>query len=151
MTGGRVTIDGIDLAGVKQDSLLEQIGIVPQESVLFSGNVRNNIRYGCPEATKEEVIQQQKLAQAHDFIMELPQGYDTHVEARGVNFSGGQKQRLAIARHYYLNPRVLILDDSTSSVDVDTETRIQEALESQHFKHTKFCGCSAHQHRLESR
>jgi ATP-binding cassette subfamily B protein len=135
---GLVTIDGIDLRQLKQDSLLEHIGIVPQESVLFSGNVRDNIRYGRPKATDEEVIAAAKAAQADDFIMELPQGYDTHVEQRGSNFSGGQKQRLAIARALLLNPRVLILDDSTSSVDVETETRIQEALENQQYQHTSF-------------
>jgi ATP-binding cassette, subfamily B, multidrug efflux pump len=135
---GRVTIDGIDLRQLEQDSLLEHIGIVPQETVLFSGNVRDNIRYGRPDAADEEVIAAAKAAQAHDFITELPQGYDTHVEQRGTNFSGGQKQRLAIARAILLKPRVLILDDSTSSVDVETETHIQEALEGQQFTHTSF-------------
>jgi ATP-binding cassette subfamily B multidrug efflux pump len=129
VTGGRVTIDGMDLRELSHDSLLKQIGIVPQESILFTGSVRDNIRYGRPDATDDEVIAAAKTAQAHDFIKELPQGYDTYVEQRGANFSGGQKQRLAIARALLLNPRVLILDDSTSSVDVETETRIQEALE----------------------
>jgi ATP-binding cassette subfamily B multidrug efflux pump len=101
---------------------------VPQETVLFSGTVRENIRYGGPTASQEDVIAAAKAAQAHDFIMELPKGYDSYVEARGSNFSGGQKQRIAIARALLLDPTILILDDSTSSVDVETENRIQEAL-----------------------
>ena len=128
-TTGRVLIDGIDIRRIKEDSLLANIGIVPQESVMFSGTVRDNIRYGCPDATDEEVIAAAKAAQAHDFIMEMPKGYESHVEARGANFSGGQKQRLAIARALLMKPRILILDDSTSSVDVETENKIQEALE----------------------
>jgi ATP-binding cassette subfamily B multidrug efflux pump len=138
VTEGQVTIDGIDLRHLEQDSLLEQIGVVPQESILFTGSIRDNIRYGRPGATEDEIIAAAKAAQAHDFIMELPEGYDAHVEQRGVNFSGGQKQRLAIARALLLNPQVLILDDSTSSVDVETETYIQNALESQGQKHTSF-------------
>lgn len=125
---GQISIDGFDVRNVRQDSLLGQIGIVPQETILFSGTVRDNIRYGRPEATDEEVIAAAKVAQAHDFIMQLPQGYDTHVEERGVNLSGGQKQRIAIARALLTRPRILILDDSTSSVDVETEARIQDAL-----------------------
>jgi len=138
VTDGKVTIDGIDLRQLKQDSLLGQVGVVPQESILFTGSIRDNIRYGRPGATEDEIISAAKAAQAHDFIMELPEGYDSRVEQRGVNFSGGQKQRLAIARALLLNPRVLILDDSTSSVDVETETHIQDALESQGQKHTSF-------------
>lgn len=138
VSSGQVTIDGVDIRQLQQDSLLANIGVVPQESVLFSGTVKDNIRYGRPDASDEEVIAAAKAAQAHEFIMELPQGYDTHVEQRGANFSGGQKQRLAIARALLLHPRVLILDDSTSSVDVETETRIQEALEGQQYNHTSF-------------
>jgi ATP-binding cassette subfamily B protein len=138
VSSGRVTIDGFDIRQLQQDSLLANIGVVPQESVLFTGSVKDNIRYGRPDASDEEVIDAAKAAQAHDFIMELPQGYDTHVEQRGANFSGGQKQRLAIARALLLRPRVLILDDSTSSVDVETEIRIQQALESQQYHHTTF-------------
>jgi ATP-binding cassette, subfamily B, multidrug efflux pump len=138
VSDGRVTIDGMDIRQMDQDSLLEHIGVVPQESVLFSGTVRDNIRYGRPEATEEEAVAAAKAAQAHDFIMELPDGYDTHVEQRGTNFSGGQKQRLAIARALLLHPLVLILDDSTSSVDVETETRIQEALEAEEYQPTSF-------------
>ena len=126
---GQVFIDGKDIRQVRQDSLLAHIGIVPQETVLFSGTVRDNIRYGRPDASDEEVVAAARVAQAHDFIMELPQGYDTHVEQRGANFSGGQKQRIAIARALLTRPEILILDDSTSSVDVETETKIQDALE----------------------
>jgi ATP-binding cassette subfamily B protein len=129
VSAGRILLDGTDIRQIKQDSLLAQIGIVPQESVLFSGTVRDNIRYGNPEASEAEVIAAAKAAQAHEFIMELPQQYDSPVEQRGTNFSGGQKQRLAIARALLTRPRILILDDSTSAVDVETETKIQDALE----------------------
>ena len=128
VTAGRVLINGIDVRQVKQDSLLAQIGIVPQETILVSGTVSDNIRYGNPDATHEQVVAAAKTAQAHDFIMGLSQGYDTHVEQRGANFSGGQKQRIAIARALLVQPKILILDDSTSSVDVETETAIQDAL-----------------------
>ena len=137
-SSGRVLIDGVDVRQIEQDSLLAQIGIVPQESILFSGSVRDNIRYGCPEASDEQVVAAAKAAQAHEFIMEMPKGYESHVEARGGNLSGGQKQRIAIARALLLEPKILILDDSTSSVDVETETRIQDALERQTHKHTSF-------------
>jgi ATP-binding cassette subfamily B protein len=136
VSAGQVSVDGIDIRGIPQDSLLAQIGIVPQESILFSGTVRENIRYGRPEATDDEVIAAAQAAQAHDFIMELSQGYETHVEQRGANFSGGQKQRIAIARALLTQPKILILDDSTSSVDVETETKIQDALEEQLHRHT---------------
>ncbi len=136
VSSGRITMDGVDLRQLDQDSLLENIGVVPQESVLFSGTVKDNIRYGRPEATDDEVIATAKAAQAHDFIIELPDGYDSRVEQRGANFSGGQKQRLGIARALLMRPRVLILDDSTSSVDVETETRIQDALEQAQYRHT---------------
>jgi ATP-binding cassette subfamily B protein len=136
VSAGRVLIDGVDIRQIEQDSLLAQIGIVPQETILFSGTVRDNIRYGCPGASDEAVIAAAQAAQAHDFIMELSQGYDTHVEERGVNLSGGQKQRLAIARALLTQPKILILDDSTSSVDVETETKIQAALEGQMHHHT---------------
>jgi ATP-binding cassette subfamily B protein len=128
VTSGRVTWNGVDIRHVKQSDLLARVGVVPQETVLFSGTVRDNIRYGRPEAGAEEVVAAAKAAQAHDFIMDLPEGYDTRVEERGVNLSGGQKQRLAIARALLLRPAILILDDSTSSVDVETETRIQDAM-----------------------
>jgi len=129
VTAGQVLIDGIDVRRIRQQSLLGQIGIVPQDSLLFSGTVRDNIRYGDPSADDEAVLEAARAAQAHEFIQELPLGYDAPVEPRGTNFSGGQKQRLAIARAILPRPRILILDDSTSSVDVETETRIQDAIE----------------------
>jgi ATP-binding cassette subfamily B protein len=137
-SSGRVLIDGVDVRQIEEDSLLAHVGIVPQETILFSGTVRDNIRYGRPDATDEQVVAAAKAAQAHDFIMEMPKGYDNHVEARGANLSGGQKQRIAIARALLLNPKILILDDSTSSVDVETETRIQDALDQQMHQHTSF-------------
>ena len=138
VTSGSVSIDGVDVRRMQKDSLLSQIGVVMQESVLFSGTVRENIRYGRPEATDEEVIASAKAAQAHDFIMEMPQGYDAQVAQRGANLSGGQKQRIAIARALLMQPKILILDDSTSSVDVDTESKIQDALQTVRHKSTTF-------------
>jgi ATP-binding cassette subfamily B multidrug efflux pump len=138
ISSGHLSIDGMDIHQLTQESLLANIGVVPQETVLFSGTVKDNIRYGRPDASDDDVIAAAKAAQAHDFIMELPQGYDTHVEQRGANFSGGQKQRLAIARALILHPSLLILDDSTSSVDVETEIHIQQALENQQYNHTSF-------------
>ena len=130
VTSGKITWNGMDVRAVHQGDLLLDVGIVPQETILFSGPIRENIRYGRPDASEEEVIAAAKAAQAHEFIMNLPNGYDTRVEERGVNLSGGQKQRLAIARALLLRPAVLILDDSTSSVDVETETKIQDAMKS---------------------
>ena len=136
VSSGRILLDGVDIRQLKQDALLSQIGIVPQELILFSGTIGDNIRYGVPAASEEEVIAAAKAAQAHDFIVNLSKGYDTHVEERGMNLSGGQKQRIAIARALLTKPKILILDDSTSSVDVETETKIQNALESQMRQHT---------------
>lgn len=138
VTNGRVTIDGVDVRDVTQNSLRSHMGISLQESVLFSGTIRDNIKYGKEEATEEEVITAAKAAQAHDFIMSFPDGYDATVGQRGVNLSGGQKQRIAIARALLVNPEILILDDSTSSVDVDTEAKIQKALETLTKKRTSF-------------
>ena len=129
VSSGQVLIDGINVRDLKEDSLLAQVGIVPQETILFSGTVRDNICYGRPDASEKEVIAAAKAAQAHEFILNLPQGYDTHVEERGANLSGGQKQRIAIARALIMQPKILILDDSTSSIDIETETKIQTALE----------------------
>jgi ATP-binding cassette subfamily B protein len=126
---GRITIDGYDLRDVTIDSLRSQIGIVLQETTLFSGTIRENIAFGKPEATLEEIQNAARAAAAHDFIMSFPDGYNTHVGERGQTLSGGQKQRLAIARALLLNPRILILDDSTSSVDLNTEAQIQSALD----------------------
>ena len=126
---GSVTVDGTDVREVTIESLRAHIGIALQEPVLFSGSIRDNIRYGKPGATDDEVIEAAKAAQAHDFITSLPKGYDTEVGERGVGLSGGQKQRVSIARAILVKPKILILDDSTSSVDVETEALIQEALE----------------------
>jgi len=138
VSAGRILLDGKDIRQIKQDSLLAFVAVVPQDTVLFSGTVRDNIRYGRPEATDEQVIAAAQAAQAHDFIMALSKGYDTNVEERGVNLSGGQKQRIAIARALLTQPKILILDDSTSSVDVETETKIQDALKKQIRQHTSF-------------
>jgi ATP-binding cassette subfamily B protein len=138
VSNGRVLIDGMDVRQISQATLLAQVGSVPQETILFSGTLRDNIRYGRPDASDAEVEAAAKAAQAHDFIMHLAQGYDSHVEARGTNFSGGQKQRIAIARALLMQPKILILDDSTSSVDVETETKIQDALENYMHSHTSF-------------
>jgi ATP-binding cassette subfamily B protein len=126
---GAVLVDGYDVRDVKLDSLRSQIGIVLQETNLFSGTIRDNIAFGRSDATFEEVRAAAEAASAHDFIMSFPQGYDTPVGERGTTLSGGQKQRIAIARALLLDPQVLILDDSTSSVDLMTEYRIQQALD----------------------
>jgi ATP-binding cassette subfamily B protein len=126
---GSITIDGYDLRDVKLDSMRSQIGIVLQETTLFAGTIRENIAFGKTEATFEEIVAASKAAVAHDEIMSFPEGYDTPVGERGTTLSGGQKQRVAIARALLLNPRILILDDSTSSVDLVTEAEIQKALD----------------------
>jgi ATP-binding cassette subfamily B protein len=129
VTRGRVTIDGIDVRDVTLESLRSQIGIVLQETTLFTGTVRDNIAYGRPDATMDEIVAAATAAGAHDFIVEFAAGYDTLVGERGVTLSGGQKQRIAIARALLLDPQILILDDSTSNVDVETEYQIQQALD----------------------
>jgi len=126
---GRVTIDGYDIRDVTLESLRGQIGIVLQEVTLFEGTIRENIAFGKSDAPMDEIIQAAKAAEAHDFITGFSDGYDTKVGERGVTLSGGQKQRVAIARALLLDPKILILDDSTSSVDLATEYRIQKALE----------------------
>ncbi|MBI5291962.1 MAG: ABC transporter ATP-binding protein [Chloroflexi bacterium] len=128
-TEGRILIDGHDLRDLTLESLRAQIGIVLQETTLFSGAIRDNIAFGKPEATLEEIAAAATAAAAHDFIVSFPDGYDTSVGERGATLSGGQKQRVAIARALLVNPRILILDDSTSSVDVATEAHIQTALD----------------------
>jgi len=128
-TEGRITIDGHDLRDVTLDSLRSQIGIVLQETTLFSGTIRENIAFGKPDASQKEIEAAAKAAAAHDFITSFPDGYDTHVGERGTTLSGGQKQRVAIARALLLDPHILILDDSTSSVDLTTEAQIQSALD----------------------
>jgi len=129
VTKGSVKVDGVDVREWDLEALRSQIGFCLQESVLFTGTVADNIRWGRRGASMEEVVEAAKLAQAHEFIQELPQGYETVVGERGVNLSGGQKQRIAIARAILIKPRILILDDSTSAVDTETEIRLEEALE----------------------
>ena len=129
VTSGRLLIDGHDVRDVTIESLRRQIGIVLQETNLFTGTIRDNIAFGRPDATDDEVFAAAKAAAAHDFIVSFADGYDTAVGERGTTLSGGQKQRIAIARALLLNPRILILDDSTSSVDVGTEVLIQHALD----------------------
>ena len=126
--GGVVKIDGVDVRDWEPVQLRKEIGVVLQQTTLFAGTVRENISYGRPDASMEEVVSAAQAAQAHDFIMQMPDEYESMVEARGANLSGGQKQRIAIARALLTRPSVLILDDSTSSVDLDTELRLQEAL-----------------------
>lgn len=128
VTAGRVCIDGVDVRECTLKSLRRQVGIVMQEPLLFTGTIRENIAYGRPDATLDEIISAAKVAQAHDFIMEFPDGYDTFVGERGYTLSGGQRQRVSIARAILLNPRILILDDATASVDTETESLIQLAL-----------------------
>jgi len=128
VSSGRITLDGVDVRDLTLEVLRSHVGMAMQEAVLFSGTIRDNIRYGRPEASDDEVIEAAKAAQAHDFITGFSNGYDTIVGQRGVNLSGGQKQRLSIARALLVRPRVLILDDSTSAVDFETEARIEAAL-----------------------
>ncbi|GAB4317760.1 MAG: ABC transporter ATP-binding protein [Phototrophicales bacterium] len=127
-TSGSIQVDGIDLRDVTQASLREQIAIVPQETLLFGGTIRENIRYGRLDATEEDIIEAAKIANAHEFIMGLPDGYDTIVGERGIKLSGGQRQRVAIARAVLKNPRILLLDEATSSLDNESEHLVQEAL-----------------------
>lgn len=135
---GVITIDDHDIRQVTADSLREQIGLVPQETMLFSTTVMENIRYGRLEATDEEVIEAAKAANAEEFIKELPEGYDTKLGERGLNLSGGQRQRLAIARAILKNPRVLILDEATSALDTESEKIVQDALDNLMVGRTSF-------------
>ena len=129
VTGGRVTVDGQDIRSLTLKSLRSQIGVVQQDVYLFSGSIRDNIAYGKPEATEEEIIEAAKCANIHDFIMELPDQYDTFVGERGARLSGGQKQRISIARVFLKNPPILILDEATSALDNESERWIQHSLE----------------------
>jgi ATP-binding cassette subfamily B multidrug efflux pump len=128
VTAGSVQVDGVDVRELNLVTLRRQIGIVLQTSLLFSVSVKENIAFGRPDATLDEIVEAAKAAQAHEFILELAQGYDTVVGERGITLSGGQRQRIAIARALLMNPHILILDDSTSSVDTQTERLIQKAL-----------------------
>jgi ATP-binding cassette subfamily B protein len=129
VSGGRITFDGVDLRDLRLSSLRENIGIALQEAVLFGGTIRENVTYGRPDATEEEIRAACNAAQALDFIESFPDGFDTEIGQRGVTLSGGQRQRLAIARALVVRPKVLILDDSTSAVDIETEVRLQDALD----------------------
>ncbi|EOT0258042.1 SAV1866 family putative multidrug efflux ABC transporter [Staphylococcus aureus] len=129
VTSGQILIDGHNIKGFLTGSLRNQIGLVQQDNILFSDTVKENILLGRPTATDEEVVEAAKMANAHDFIMNLPQGYDTEVGERGVKLSGGQKQRLSIARIFLNNPPILILDEATSALDLESESIIQEALD----------------------
>lgn len=126
---GAILLDGLNIKSITQKSLRDNIGIVQQDVYLFSGSVRENIAYGKPDATEEEIIEAAKLAGAHDFVMTLPDGYDTYVGERGVKLSGGQKQRISIARVFLKNPPILILDEATSALDNESEHLIQQSLE----------------------
>jgi ABC-type multidrug transport system fused ATPase/permease subunit len=127
-TSGVVRIDGVDIRGLDLRDLRRSVGMIFQETVLFTATVSENIAYGRPEATPEQIVAAARAAHAHEFITQLEQGYATVIGERGVSLSGGQKQRLAIARAFLLDPRILILDDATSSLDAKTERLIQEDM-----------------------
>jgi len=129
VTKGRILIDGVDIRKTTFKSLRGQIGIVTQETFLFNDTVENNIKYGSPEKSREEIIESAKAANAHDFIIRLPQGYDTIIGERGIRLSGGERQRIAIARALVKNPPVLLLDEATSSLDTEAEREVQRALD----------------------
>jgi ATP-binding cassette subfamily B protein len=128
ITGGRITIDGCDISELEKDQLRRQLGIVLQDAYLFSGTIRENLAYGKPDATDEQIRQAAELANAHSFIRKLPQGYDTPIISGGSNLSQGQRQLLTIARAILADPAILILDEATSSIDTRTEMKIQEAM-----------------------
>ena len=129
VTSGRLTIDGVDVRDVTFSSLRQQIGLVPQETMLFNATVRENILYGRLDASDDEIVAAAKAANAHDFIMSLPHGYESIVGDRGSALSGGQRQRIAIARAILKNPRILILDEATSALDTESEKIVQAALD----------------------
>jgi ATP-binding cassette subfamily B protein len=128
VTGGALTIDGQDVRDVTQDSLHAAIGVVPQDTVLFNDTIRYNIAYGRPDASEAEIVEAAKAAQIHDFVLSLPKGYDTQVGERGLKLSGGEKQRVGIARTILKNPPILLLDEATSALDTETERDIQTQL-----------------------
>ena len=129
VTSGEILVDGNNVKDFLTGSLRNQIGLVQQDNILFSDTVKENILLGRPDATDDEIVDAAKMANAHDFIMNLPEGYDTEVGERGVKLSGGQKQRLSIARIFLNNPPILILDEATSALDLESEAIIQEALD----------------------
>lgn len=128
VTSGRITIDGVDVRDIPLEDLHDRVGIALQESVLFSGKIRDNVCYGRPDATEDEMVVSSQAADAHSFVSNIPEGYDAPVSRRGANFSGGQRQRLSIARAISVRPKILILDDSTSALDMSTEARVQDAI-----------------------
>lgn len=138
VTEGQILLDGVDVRDYRIRDLRQRVAVVLQETILFSGTIRDNIKWGKEDATEEEIIAAAKAAQAHDFIMELPEQYDTELGQKGVNVSGGQKQRISIARALIQNPDIIIFDDSTSAVDSLTEKKIRQALRESHSKCTKF-------------
>ena len=129
LDGGKISINGKDITTLKMESLRQDVGMIQQDTFLFSASVKDNIAYGRPDATDEEIIEAAKLAEAHEFIKDLPNGYDTFIGERGVKLSGGQKQRLAIARMFLRNPKILILDEATSALDNETERQVQKAMQ----------------------
>ena len=129
MTGGSIRIDGLDVRAVTQDSLHHAIGVVQQDVFLFADTIGNNIRYGRPDATMQEIEEAARRAEIYDDIMQMPDGFDTYVGERGTLLSGGQKQRVSIARIFLKNPPILILDEATSALDSVTEAKIQSALD----------------------
>ena len=128
VTGGKILVDGLDIADVKVKSLRNSIGMVLQDNILFTGTIKENILYGRPGATDEEIVEAAVAANAHGFIEDLPDGYETEIGERGTKLSGGQKQRLAITRAFLRDPRILILDEATSALDSESEKLIQNAL-----------------------
>src|SRR5690606_13061612 len=135
---GEVLLDGINVKDIQLNSLRRNVGVVQQDVYLFAGTVFDNIRYGKPDAGRAEVIEAAKKANAHDFIMALPDGYETDIGQRGVKLSGGQKQRISIARVFLKNPPVLIFDEATSALDTESERLVQDALEALAKERTTF-------------
>ena len=129
LNGGSISIDGKDITTLRMDSLRRDVGMIQQDTFLFSASVKDNIAYGRPDATDEEIVNAAKLAEADEFIKDLPSGYNTFIGERGVKLSGGQKQRLAIARMFLRDPKILILDEATSALDNETERLVQKAMQ----------------------